>query len=191
MSRVSLRTFATLASAALLVGAFAAAPADAAKKKKKKPLTCDTFTPGVEDAAEAEVVKVTPAASEAKPLVIEFEHPGSIPVAPDKQYFNFQIHSGKPGTGLWIKSEFEERHDLDLYLYNEAGEEVALSGGFNTVPEAHDSDGNATTNSEQIPGYPVGQCEGYTLGSSAYLTSGTDVKLTVWLGEATEDYSKP
>lgn len=190
-SQRTIKVLSVLASAGLLVGAFAAGPADAAKKKKKA-LACDAFTPGVEDAAEAEVVKITPKATEEKPVVIEFEHAGSLPfVAPDHQWFNVQVYSSTPSAGLWIKDEFSDRHDIDLYLYNAAGEEVALSGGFNTVPEAHDSDGNATTNSEQIPGYPAAQCEGYTIESAGYLTPGTDATLSIWLGEETDDYTKP
>jgi len=191
-SRRTLRTISALASVGLLVGAMTAGPADAAKKKKKK-LVCDAFTPGVEDAAEAEVVKITPKATEKKPVVIEFEHAGSAPVAAqDHQWFNVQVYSKTPTAGLWIKDEFSDRHDIDLYLYNSAGEEVALSGGFNPLPEVGgDSDGNATTNSEQIPGYPAGQCEGYTIESVGFLTPGTDATLSIWFGEETEDYSTP
>lgn len=191
-SQRTMKTLSVLASAGLLVGAFAAGPADAAKKKKKK-LVCDAFTPGVEDAAEAEVVKITPKATEEEPVVIEFEHGASIPeVAPDHQYFNIQVYSSTPTAGLWIKDEFSERHDIDLYLFDAAGEEVARSAGFNTLPESGaDSDGNATTNSEQIPGYPAGQCEGYTIESRGYGTPGTDTTLSIWLGEETEDYSTP
>lgn len=188
-SQRTIKTLSVLASVGLLAGAFAAGPADAAKKKKK--LVCDTFTPGVEDAAEAEVVKITSKATEEKPVVIEFEHAGSLPVAADHQWFNVQLYSSTPSAGLWIKDEFSDRHDIDLYLYNAAGEEVALSGGFNTVPEAHDSDGNATSNSEQIPGFPTAQCEGYTIESVGYLTPGTDATLSIWFGEETEDYSTP
>lgn len=184
----AIKTLSVLASVGLLAGAFVAGPAEAGKKKK---LVCDAFTPGVEDAAEAEVVKITPKATEENPVVIEFEHAGSIPVAADHQYFNVQVYSSTPSAGLWIKDEFSDRHDIDLYLYNSAGEEVALSGGFNTAPEAHDSDGNATTNSEQIPGFPAPQCEGFTIESVGYLTPGTDATLSIWLGEETSDYSTP
>ncbi len=199
MKSRSVRTLAVLASAGLIVGAFAAGPADAAKKKKKpKTLTCDTFTPGMEEAAEAEVVKITPAATEENPVVIEYEHGMAGPSIPlvghpgltESQYFNIQLY-GAPNTGLWLKQEFSDRHDLDLYLFNEAGEEVAHSGGFNTLPQAYDSDGNATENSENIPGYPGDQCAGYTIESIAYLTPGTDVKLSIWYGEVTDSYSKP
>lgn len=199
MKSRSVRTLAVLASVGLIVGAFAAAPADAAKKKKKKKgVSCATFTPGMEEAAEAEVVKITPAASEDKPVVIEYEHGPAGPSIPivghpgltESLYFNIQLY-GSSDKGLWIKQEFSDRHDLDLYLYNEAGDEVTHSGGFNTLPQAYDSDGNATENSENIPGYPGEQCAGYTIQSTAYLTPGTDVTLSIWYGDITEDWTKP
>ncbi len=178
------RTTAVLAIAALVIGAFVALPAEAAKKKKA--LKCSPFAPAVEGAAESPVVKITPKATEEKPVVIEFEHG---PAGPSQagldewQYFNIQIFG--PASGLHIREEFSDRHDIDLYLYDAAGEEVDSSGGFNTapIPGVTDAGGRAGTNYESIPGYAVSPCQGFTIGSDAYMTYGTAVQLKIWFGE--------
>lgn len=190
----SIRTLAVLASAGLLVGAFAAAPADAAKKKKKKGVTCAPFETSFEAAAEAPLVRVTEAATEETPIVVEFSHPPSVvqehPSAPDtqdEQYVNIQVVS-KAGSGLYIKDEFASRHDIDLHLYNSAGEEVDSSGGFNTLPVTlgpvdFTSGGRAGENYESIVGFAADPCAGYTAESVAFASPGTDGTFSIWLGE--------
>ena len=199
MKSRSVRTLAVLASAGLIVGAFAAGPADAAKKKKKKPkaLSCAPATPGIEAAAEAPFVKVTEAATEEKPIVVEFEHPQSLvqehealPDTQDEKYVNIQVVS-KASQGLYIKEEFNNRHDIDLYLYNAAGEEVASSGAFNPAPvnagvhPAADTTagGRGGETFESILGFEATPCEAYTAESVAFASPGTPVKMTIWLGE--------
>lgn len=185
----SIRTLAVLASAGLLVGAFAAGPADAAKKKKKG-VTCAPFTPTNEAAAEAPLVRVTEKATAEKPIVVEFEHPASLvqehaslPDTQDEKYVNIQVVS-KASQGLYIKEEFNRWHDIDLYLYNTAGEEVASSGAFNPIPVGpFSSGGNGGENFESISGFAANPCEGYTAESVAFATPGTPVKMSIWLGE--------
>ncbi len=175
------RTIAVLASAALVAGAFFAVPAEAAKKKKVK---CSAFTPAVEGSEEAPVVKITPAATEEKPVEIKLEHgPALYPVSTEDLYANIQVYG--PSGGLYIRSEFSDYHDIDLYLFDAAGEEVASSGAFNPapVPGLLDAGGNGGTNYESIPGFAATQCAGYTINSHAYATYGTEVTLKVWLGE--------
>lgn len=193
MKARSARTFAVVASVAMIVGAFAAAPADAAKKKKKK-LSCAPATSPIEAAAEAPLVRVTAKATEEKPIVVEFEHPSSLvqehealPDTQDEQYVNIQVVS-KASEGLYIKEEFDDRHDIDLYLYNGAGEEVASSGAFNPAPVSAgpadlSSGGNGGENFESIPGFEAAPCELYTAESIAYATPGTPVKMSIWVGE--------
>lgn len=191
-SRV-VRSLALIATASLVLGAFVAAPAEAAKKKKK-PFTCAPFTPGLEAAAEAPVVRVTEAATEEKPIVVEAEHPASLvqehsalPDTQDEQYVNIQIVS-KASQGLYIKEEFNSRHDIDLHLYDAAGEEVDSSGGFNPTPVKvgildFTSGGRAGENYESIVGFPADSCAGYTAESVAFATPGTPIKFSIWLGE--------
>ena len=180
----STRAIAVLASAGMLVGAFAAGPAEAGKKKKKKPATCAAFTPGLEEAAEAPVTQVTAAATEEKPVVIELEHPASTPVTAENLYFNVQVNN--PASGLYILHEFGSDSDIDLYLYDAGGEEVASSGAFNPapIPGVTDADGNGGMGFESIPGFAAGQCEGFTIESHPYLTPGTPATLKLWLGAA-------
>ena len=177
-----IRTIAVVGLSALVLGAFVAAPAGAAKKKALK---CSAFTPGIEGAAEAEVVKVTPKATEEKPVVIELEHGMAGPSEAslnEEQFFNIQIYG--PSSGLYILEEFSDRHDVDLYLYDAAGEEVASSGAFNMAPVGpFSAGGNGGSNYESIPGFPVSTCEGYTIRSNAYLTSGTAATIKLWFGE--------
>lgn len=190
MKSRSVRTLAVLASAGLILGAFVAGPADAAKKKKK-PAACAPYATAVEAAAEAPVVQVSEAATEEAPVVVEFEHPESLvqehPALPDTQdekYANIQVTSKAP-AGLYVKIEFEARHDIDLYLYNDAAEEVASSGAFNAAPvdPYFNAGGRGGETWESITGFEAAPCQGFTAESIAYASPGTPVKMTIWLGE--------
>jgi len=176
--------FIAVGAAIALVGATFVSPAVAAKKGKAP--KCGQFAPGVEEAAEAEVLKVTPKATEAKPLVIEYEHGPALWPKTEHLYFNIQIFG--PSSGLYVRQEFSDRHDLDLYLFDGAGEEVASSGAFNPTPVAvgpldFTSGGNGGTNYESINGYPVATCEGFTIDSTNFASPGTATVLKIWLGE--------
>lgn len=203
----SIRTLAVLASAGLIVGAFAAGPADAAKKKKKKkkPAACATFTPPEvasggttgADAAAAEVVQVTPAHTAEAPLVIEFEHGAAFwdtathsPVQEDTKYFALQLPPGIPETGLYTRIDWASPSpsDIDLYLYDDTGTEVEHSGALNVAPvpapglDLSDR-GNGGMGYESISGFPSPQCAGYVVESQAFATPGEAMTLTVYLGE--------
>lgn len=204
MKSRSVRTLAVLASAGMIVGAFAAAPADAAKKKKK-PFNCAPATAtapakghssNAADASKAAVVNVTAAATAEAPLVTEFKHGPALSEAhvEDTQYFAYQVVSKTPGQGLYVKLEWPGKmSDIDLYMYDASGEEVALSGAFNpvAVPGLLDSNGNGGVGFETIPGFPADPCSPYTIESKAYATPGEPMKISVWLGEATDKYTKP
>ena len=179
--RSTSKSLAVVASAALIVGAFVAAPAEA--KKKKKAVKCGQFAPAVEGSEEAPIVQITPAATEEKPVEIKLEHgPAAYPAHTEDLYANIQVVG--PSAGLYIREEFSDYHDIDLYLYDAAGEEVASSGAFNPapIPGVTDADGNGGTNFESIPGFAVSQCAGFTINSHAYLTYGTEATLKIWLG---------
>lgn len=181
MKSARIARFGALAAAIALVGATFAAPAVGAKPKALK---CGQFAPGVEEAAEAEVIKITKKATEAKPVVMEYEQgPAFYPATSESTYFNIQVFG--PSSGLYIRQEFDNRSDIDLYLLDGAGEEVASSGAFNPapVPGVFDAGGNGGTGFESINGYPAATCEGFTIDSTAYATFGTPVTLKIWLGE--------
>lgn len=181
MSFRAARLIAVVASLTLVAAIFVA---PAAVAKKKKGLKCGQFTPGVEEAAEAELIKVTPKATEEAPVTVEYEHAASLyPASTEHLYYNVQIYG--PTSGLYILQEFDNQSDIDLYLLDAAGEEVASSGAFNPapIPGVTDAGGNGGSGFESIPGHPVATCEGFTIDSSAYATMGTPVTLKLWLGE--------
>ncbi len=154
---------------------------------KKKALKCPAFASAVEGAEEAELVKVTPKATEEKPVVIEYEHGSAFP-GPGQEHLYFNIQAFGPPSGLYILQEFDNRSDIDLYLYDAAGEEVASSGAFNPapIPGVTDAGGNGGMGYESINGYPTATCEGFTIESDAYATFGTAATLKIWFGEVVE-----
>ena len=201
----SIRTLSVVASAALILGAFVA-PADAKKKKPKPPPPpppCAAFAPG-EAGAEAPTTIVTDAATAEAPLVIELE--ADMGLADDlglgevdnttSLFQNVQVDSANPNAGLYVKIEFEDRHDYDLYLLNDAGETAANSGVFNPIPEgatlpppltlgsgAPEGGWAAGSNYESVTGINTADCGGYTAQVKSYLTPGGTVTMSVWLGE--------
>lgn len=208
MKRPSLRALAVMASIGLLAAAFAAPPAQAGKKKK--PFACPPATAAVpaeghssnaDEAAEAQVVNVTSAATEEAPLVVEYEHGAALhdpalgtPVQEDTKYFAFQVVSKTPGAGLYLKMEWPgTESDIDMYMYDSGGAEVANSGAFNPVPVpmVFDAGGNGGQGYESIPGFPADPCAPYTIESRAFLTPGEPMTLSVWLGEAGDSYNTP
>lgn len=196
----TMKTLSVLASVGLLAGAFAAGPADAAKKKKKK-FACPAATATApteghsansEEAAEAEVLNLTAAATEEEPLVIEYEHGQAIADAgmEDTKYFAFQVVSKTPGAGVYILQEWPgTESDIDLYMYDETGAEVASSGAFNPapIPMVFDSGGSGGMGYESISGYAADPCSPYVIESRAYLTPGEEMTLSLWLGEVAEE----
>ena len=206
----SIRTLAVLASAGMIVGAFAAVPAEAAKKKK--PFACAPATPappasdhaGASDAPSGEVTTITEAATEEAPVVIEYDHGPALyvfgtsqPIQEDNAYFNLQVVSNKPDQGLYILQEWGTPvTDIDLYLYDDSGTQVAYSGAFNAAPEptpVQDFSGPNGTGGEgfeSISGYPAVPCVAHTIESVAYMTQGEPVTLKVWLGPVGE-YNAP
>lgn len=201
MKSRTVRTLSVLASAGLMVGAFAAGPADAAKKKKPScaPATAAAPTKGhssnADEAAEAKVVTVTSAATEEKPLVVEYEHgPALDPIQEDTVYFAYQVLSKVPGAGLYVKIEWPgAMSDIDLYMSDSSGTEVANSGAYNPapIPGVTDSGGNGGQGFESVPGFPADPCSPYTIESKGYATMGESATISVWLGEATDTYTKP
>ena len=179
-----IRAVALVAVLALAAGSVLMPVAHAGKKKKA--LKCPAFASAVEGAEEAELFKVTPKATEEKPVVIEYEHGSAFP-GPGQEhlYFNIQVYG--PASGLYIRQEFDNQSDIDLYLYDAAGEEVASSGAFNFAPVGpFSSDGNGGSGYESINGFPVETCDGFTIDSDAYATFGTAATLKIWFGEVVE-----
>lgn len=204
----SIRALSVIASAALIVGAFAAGPADAKKKKKKAPAGCPTFAPiepnspsgQTAEVLEQPVVTVTDAHTADAPLVFEYEHGQALwsvlqePVngMEDTVFFNIQVDSANTDAGLYVFQEWAKQpgSDMDLYIWDGAtGEEATHSGSSNVTPvpvaegaEYH-GQGTGAWGLESVSGFPVVDCAGFTVESRAFTTAGEAMTLSVWLGD--------
>jgi hypothetical protein len=199
-SHKTIRTFSVIASAALIVGAFTAGPADAKKKKKKPPVPagCAAYTP-TEWGKDLPVTMVTDAHTAEAPLTIEVptkmgvgsSHNGT----PDDveqtnpvshAFLNVQVDSAAATTGLYGTIEFTPTWDYDLYFRGADGAGLAYSAGFaQGVPflDGTGNGGHTGVGSENIEGLESADCTGYLVDIVSSLTPGEDVTLTLWLGE--------
>ena len=197
MKSRSIRTFAVLAAAGLLVGAFTAAPAEAGKRKKKKPPACAAFVPP-ESAGEAEVVKLTDAATEEAPVEVAVATGPGLGIGRDPEgegqfvsqtYVPVQVDSAAPGAGIYGRVDFTPLYDYDLYLDDAAGTQLMASGGFGVVDDSElggDADNSETgAGFEAIYGITTEDCGGYVFDIVGATTPGEEVTLKLWLGEAT------
>jgi hypothetical protein len=190
------RTIAIVASAALLLGAFVAGPAEAKKKKKKKaaPAACAPYAPGekgagqpvtvVTDAATAEApVTATVATSPGLGFSSEAGEGNPDEIASSHAYTNVQVDSATPGTGLYVIIEFTPAFDYDLHLRDAAGTSIEYSAGFGPVPSGTEHS-HSNVGSESLEGLPVGDCQGFTVDVVGATTPGEDVTVKYYLGEA-------
>ena len=201
----TIRMFAVVASLSLIVGALGTGAAAAKKKpkKKKKPASmCPAYKPvppgpdseseQKDKVAKAKVLKVTEAATEAKPLTVELEHgmalwsPTQDPIQEDTEFVGLQIQSKNPSAGLYIRQEWPapSLSDLDVYLTDKTGEEVAASGSSNVLPMPVDAGGQDTgaQGFESISGFAAAKCGDYVIESRPFNTAGENVTMKVWLG---------
>jgi hypothetical protein len=188
MKSRSVRTLAVLASAGLIVGAFAAGPAEAQKKKKKKPPVvpaCATFTPP--EGAAAEVVKVTDAATAEAPIAVEVEtgpgvgigHDGAVSIT----QVPIQVDTAAAGSGLYATVHFTPAWDYDLYINDEGGTEIAHSAGFLVVSSAAGAAGESGLGTESIYGLDSADCTNYIVEIVGATTPGETVTVDLYLGE--------
>jgi hypothetical protein len=205
-NRGIVRSLCVVASAALIVGAFAAGPAHG---KKKKPKGCPAVTP-VEPASDSQqtaevlevpVVKVTDAHTAEAPLVFEYTHGPAFwtilqePVQEDTVFFNIQVDPAAADTGLYVRQEWAALPgtDMDLYVWDAyTGEQATNSGSSNLTPVTVDPPSPAPHTGvtetgawgfESVSGFPVSDCAGFVIESRAFTTKGEDMSLKVWLGE--------
>lgn len=183
-----------LLAAGLVAGALVAGPAVA-----KKPKKCPAFKPveprspsgETAEVLEAQVVKVTDAATADKPIVMEYSHGpalwnGREPIVEDTVFFNIQIQSAVAAPVLNVFQEWAARPgDIDLHMYDVTGTEAASSASPNIYPTPVPQPpyGSGVWGLESIPGFATSTCLGYTIESRAYWTAGEDMTLTIWLGE--------
>ena len=190
----TVRSFAVLASVAMLVGAFAATPAEAKKKKKKAPAACAAYSPSERGAGQP-VATVTDAATAEAPVEVtvptdagfgfssEEGEGNADEIASSHAYANIQVDSAKPSVGLHVQIEFEPVFDYDLHLRDAIGTSVEYSAGFGVVPSGTDHS-HTDVGVEALLGLPVPDCAGYTVDVVGATTGGGDVIVKAWLGEA-------
>lgn len=184
-------------AAGLVSGALVAGPAVA-----KKPKKCPAFKPvkpvspsgETAEVLEAEVVKVTDAATADKPIVMEYSHGPALwnsatqePIVEDTVFFNIQIQSKQAAPALNVFQQWAARppSDMDLFMY-EGGEQIAFSGSANALPTPSSQvpyQGTGAWGLESIPGFATYNCAGYTIESRAFQTAGEDMTLTIWLAK--------
>lgn len=207
-----LKTTALVGAAALLLGAFVAAPAEAKKKKKvKKPAVCAPMTP-FDDAKDVKPTLVTDAATKDNPIVLtvstaqglgtsnsDTTHPDPTddPTSGGSSHawVNAQVDSVAPEAYLYGRLEFPATDDYDLLFrgpdgvaqYYSAGsapwtDPTGVIGVDGTGHGGH-SEGGPDGAAENIDGATTPDCGGYSVDISGATTPGGDVTLKLWLGE--------
>ena len=192
----SVRGIAIVASAALVLGAFVAGPAEAAKKKKKKkkkPAACAPYVPG-EKGAKAPITVVTDAATADKPVVIEHATEAGLGFSseegegnPDEEftthsYTNVQVDSAASSASLNVLLEFTPTWDYDLWLRDSSHAPVAYSAGFGPLTQGSD-EAHSDFGSESVTGVVASDCGGFTVDVASAGSPGGDVTISYWLGE--------
>lgn len=201
----SIRTLSVVASAALIVGAFTAGPADAKKKKKKPPVpaACPAYVPG-ELGADQPVTVVTDAATAEAPVTVELDTHEGVGLtspngaaedegAPSHVFTNVQVDSAAPETGLYIRLEFPDGLEYDLFARLADGSSYAYVAGSNhTGPlvaefglDGTGHGGYSEVGAENLEGLTTADCAGYTVDVASAITPGGAVTVKYWLGEAT------
>ena len=178
-------------------------------KKKKKCLKkhaskgCATFAPG-ELGAEAETLVVKDENTAEAPLEITLEHgPGAVRAEVSRSHVikNLQIDSAAPEAGLYIRYEFPDYEDHDLYVEDAAGNVVGQAAGSNQVsdvpevgPAANEGTGiggHSEMGAEVIDGLRTADCAGYTVDFDNFAGEGGEYIAKVWLGEPLNDPAPP
>ena len=195
----TVRTLAVVASAALLVGAFVVAPAEAKKRKKKKPPVCATYVSPEWATGAAETTKVTDAATAEAPVEVTITAgPGLGFTSPDGEasdegetshvYQNVQVDTAAPAGGnLFVRAEFTEVFDYDLFLRLPDITAVAYEADFNPAtvngPTAVGGleGASAEPGASQIDGFPSADCTNYTVDLASGVAAGEEVTLKFWL----------
>ena len=182
-----IRTLAVLASAGLVLGAFAAAPA-AAKKKKRG---CATYVPG-EKGADAPVTKVTSKNTADTPAAVEVENGPGFGFGRDPEgeganvshaFANVQADPTASSDLLNVRISWSNPlEEFDVYLDTAEGTEVASSAGYGPIPGGSDY-ARSEIGSETIVGFPVADCDGFTVDVVGATTAGGTVTVEYWLGE--------
>ena len=195
MTSKTMRQIAVLASATLLLGAFVAGPADAGKRKKKKPPVpiCATYVPsGTAEGAEVNVV--TDAHTAEAPLSITLTTEPGAGAGRDPEgegmfvshvYVPIQVDTASAAGGALYShlTWGTVIEDFDQYLDAPDGTVVANSAGYGTVDDGSTEDSEHDFGSEKIISVDSVDCTNYTLDVVTAMAHGGEVTLDLYLGE--------
>jgi hypothetical protein len=193
MTARSFRVVAVVATLGMLVGAIAAGPAEARKKKR-----CRAYSSaGV--GKDAKLTVVTDKATAKKPLEVALPtEPGLGFSSPDPEsgqgpvsyaYHNVQVDTKRRAAKLFVRVEFLELWDYDLYLRPDGGAASHWAAGFNQAPfvpgvtDGTGQGGHSEIGAEEIHGADSLDCAGYTVDVTSATTPGGDVTVKLWLGK--------
>jgi len=176
------------------------------KSKKPKPPKapaadqCEPYVPG-ELGKDAALTVVTSEATEEKPIEVELDFGLGIPENPNQEhvYHNVQVAPEAAESGLYVRFEFATYEDMDLYLYNSAGEESAHAAGYNPAPvpvalgccDGTGSGGHSEQGAEVLDGIRTPRCGGYTVDMRTFQNNSGSKTLKLWLGEPQNDPAAP
>ena len=192
MSVKMIRTLAVVASAALVLGAYATGPAQAKKRKK-----CAKYT-APDWAADAASSVVTDKATADAPIEIELEtgpglgftnpdYPGDETGQVPHAFHNVLVDTNAKAARLFARIDYAPAWDYDLFLRLPAGPAVAYEADFNPGTVAGPTGigslegASAGPGFSQIDGYAVPDCYGYTVDAASAITAGGAVTLKLWL----------
>ena len=181
-----IRSLAVMASAGLVLGAFFAVPAEAKKKKG-----CATYVPG-EAGSGSSITKVTNKNTADAPAAVEVDLAAGIGAGRDPEgegmfvshaYPNVQVDSTGSSDLLNVRISWDvPAEDYDVYLDTADGTELANSAGFGPYTSGSDY-ASSGVGTETIVGYPVADCDGFTVDVVGATTPGGTVTVEYWLGE--------
>ena len=202
----SFKTIAVLASAALVMTGMISGTADAKKKKKPVPVTpagCAAYVPG-ELGAGQPVTVVTDAATAEAPVSVDLTTAQGLGLTspngaaedegkPSHVFTNVQVDSTSPEAGLYIRLEFPEGLEYDLFARLQDGSSFAYVAGSNHTADATSEfgldgtghGGHSEVGAEVLEGLATADCSGYTVDVASAITPGGAVTVKYWLGEAT------
>jgi hypothetical protein len=160
---------------------------------------CAAYEPG-EQGAEAESVVVTDENTEEAPLELTIEHGGPALAAADTRshvFSNIQVDTTAAENGLYMRYEFPDYEDHDLYLNYADGSQAAQVAGGNQLAldpgleEGTGNGGHSEVGAEVLDGLRTADCAGYTADLVNFLGEGGEYTVTLWLGEIQNDPAPP
>jgi len=156
--------------------------------------SCPAYTPGEQGAGKPTSI-VTDAATAEKPIEVAVEVGEGVPESPENApvYYNVQVDAAAAEAGLYVRLEFEDPEDMDMYLNHASGEEAAHVGGYNPAPvipgqtDGTGDGGHSEVGAEQLDGIRTADCGGYTVDIRPFQKTAGEKTLKFWRGQVQND----